>query len=53
MDEQFKTVENLLIKQESMLQENRRLIEDLKNRVLISDLVIILLSITILIQLIK
>ena len=31
MDEQFTAIENLLLKQEKMLQENRRLIENLKN----------------------
>ncbi|MDD3050530.1 MAG: hypothetical protein PHR06_05225 [Candidatus Cloacimonetes bacterium] len=53
MDEQFSTIEHLLIKQEKMLHEQRKMIEELKNKFLISSVIIIALSITVLIQVIR
>lgn len=53
MDEQFTAIENLLLKQEKMLQENRRLIENLKNKLMLTEIIIIAFLISILIQLIS
>jgi len=53
MEESFATIEHMLVKQEKLLNENRRLIEELRNRITIAEIIIIALLITVLIQLIR
>ncbi len=51
-NEQFSTIEHLLIKLESKVDKNRKEIHDLKTKLLVSSVISIALSITILLQII-
>ncbi len=50
--EQFSTVEHLILKVETKISDNRKAIEDLKNRLLWSNIIIIALLVTVVIQVI-
>jgi len=50
--EQFQTIDNMLLKLENKLQECRREIEDLKNRLLWSNILLIVLLILLIVQLV-
>lgn len=50
--EQFQTIENMLIKLENRLNDYRREIEDLKNRILWSNILLIILLILLIMQMV-
>ncbi len=50
--EQFSTVEHLILKLETKISDNRKALDDLKNRLLWSNIIIIALLVTIVIQVI-
>ncbi len=50
--EQFSTVEHLILKLETKVSDNRKALDDLKNRLLWSNIIIIALLVTIVIQVI-
>ncbi len=51
--DKFSTIEHMLLRLEDKIQDNRRYIEDLKNRILWGNIIIIILLGIILYQLIK
>ncbi len=51
--EKFSNIEHLMIRLEEKFQDNRKEIEELKNKLLWSNVIIIALLVTILIQVIK
>ena len=53
MQDNFSTIEHMLIRLEDRIQENRRQIEDLKNRILWGNIVIIVLLGIVIYQTIK
>jgi uncharacterized membrane protein YvbJ len=51
--EKFSSLEHMLIRLENKIQENRKLIEDLKNRILWGNVIIVVLLLIILYDLLR
>ena len=51
--EKFSSLEHMLIRLENKIQENRKLIEDLKNRILWGNIIIVVLLLIILYELLR